>query len=90
MFSIKNKYNKILLISVVILTIFGIIMIYSASHIWALYKFNNALKYAIFQLLFAGLGFVLMKINNINLFNLINTCFNSRTWCCKKWIKKLV
>ena len=55
MFSIKNKYNKILLISVVILTIFGIIMIYSASHIWALYKFNNALKYAIFQLLFAGL-----------------------------------
>ena len=62
MFSIKNKYNKILLISVVILTIFGIIMIYSASHIWALYKFNNALKYAIFQLLFAGLGFILMKI----------------------------
>ena len=62
MFSIKNKYNKILLISVVILTIFGIIMIYSASHIWALYKFNNFLKYAIFQLLFAGLGFILMKI----------------------------
>ena len=50
MFSIKNKYNKILLISVVILTIFGIIMIYSASHIWALYKFNNALKYTMKKL----------------------------------------
>ena len=62
MFSIKNKYNKILLTSVAFLTIFGIIMIYSASHVWALYKFDNAFKYAIFQLLFAGIGFILMKM----------------------------
>ena len=62
MLNIKNKYNKILFICVITLIIFGIIMIYSASHVWAVYKFNDAFKYAKQQFIFAILGFILMKI----------------------------
>lgn len=37
-------------------------MIYSASYIWAEYKFNDAFKYVKQQLIFAILGFILIKI----------------------------
>ena len=41
----KNKnIDLILLISVIAISIFGIIMIYSSSNIWAEYKFNDAFK----------------------------------------------
>ena len=37
----KNRIDKILIAAIIILSIFGIIMIYSASSIWAEYKFND-------------------------------------------------
>ena len=40
-----KKYDKLLLIAVIIIAIFGIVMIYSASSIWAEYKYNDAFKY---------------------------------------------
>ena len=41
----KKKYDIILFIAVIILITFGLIMIYSASSIWAEYKFNDSFKY---------------------------------------------
>ncbi len=61
------KSNKILLISVIVLSIFGIIMIYSSSYVWAEYKYNNAFKYALHQSLFFIIGlFVLYVVSKIN------------------------
>ena len=59
----KNKnIDLILLISVIAISIFGIIMIYSSSNIWAEYKFNDAFKYLKMQGLFLIVGSVLMII----------------------------
>ena len=54
--------NKVLFITTIILSIFGLIMIYSSSYVWASYKFNNAFKYAINQGIFLVLGIVLMLV----------------------------
>lgn len=59
----ENKnIDLILLISVIAISIFGIIMIYSSSNIWAEYKFNDAFKYLKMQGLFLIVGIVLMII----------------------------
>lgn len=61
------KIDKILLITTIILIIFGIIMIYSSSNIWALYKYNDSLKFARSQFFFFLIGlviiYILQKIN---------------------------
>ena len=54
--------NKTLLITVITLSIFGIIMIYSASSVWAQYKYNDQFKYVKAQALFFIVGLVLMYI----------------------------
>ena len=51
-----------LILSVITIVIFGIIMIYSASYIWAEYKFNDSLKYVKQQFLFAIIGIIIMII----------------------------
>ncbi len=62
-----KKYAKILLIAVMILSIFGIIMIYSSSNIWASYRYNNPYKFVLSQSVFFLIGliiiFILRKIN---------------------------
>ncbi len=57
-----KKMDYKLFISVVIISIFGAIMIYSSSHIWALYKFNDAYKYLKNQSIFLCLGIFLMIV----------------------------
>ena len=57
-----KKIDWTLLISVIIISIFGILMIYSASYIWAEYKYNDALKYVKNQGLFFIVGLILMII----------------------------
>ena len=57
-----KKIDKILLISVVILSLFGLLMIYSSSSIWATYKFNDPYKYLKTQAIFLILGFIIIKI----------------------------
>jgi len=42
--------------------ILGCIMIYSASNIWALYKFNDSFKYLKHQFLFLSIGILIMII----------------------------
>ena len=62
----KNRY-LIIFISITILSIFGLIMIYSASNIWSEYKFNTPFKYVRNQSIFFLIGLVLMYIvSNIN------------------------
>ena len=58
----KNKPELLLLISVIVISIFGLIMIYSASYIWAEYKFNDAFKFVKNQGIFFIVGVVLMII----------------------------
>lgn len=55
-----KKLDYTLLFSIIILSIFGIIMIYSASYIWAEYKYNDPLKFVKNQLIFLILGIILM------------------------------
>ena len=52
----KNKVDLILFISILTISIFGLIMIASASSIWAEYKFNDPLKFVKNQGLFFLLG----------------------------------
>lgn len=56
------KRKNIILLITLFLTLFGIVMIYSASYVWAEYKFNNPYKFVIHQSIFAIIGIILMFI----------------------------
>lgn len=56
----KKQLDIVLFIAVTILVLFGLVMIYSASSIWAEYKFNDAFKYVKQQGLFIVIGIILM------------------------------
>ena len=55
-----KKYSRLLIISIIIITLFGALMIYSASSVWAEYKFNDQYKYLKSQLIFLILGYLVM------------------------------
>ena len=57
-----KKLDKTLLISITILSLFGLLMIYSSSNIWAEYKYNDPYKYLKSQSLFLILGFIIIYI----------------------------
>ncbi len=57
-----KKFDYLLFISVIALAIFGIIMIYSASSIWAEYKFNDSFHYLKYQTIFFLIGIIIMWI----------------------------
>ncbi|MBM7715581.1 stage V sporulation protein E [Siminovitchia sp. FSL H7-0308] len=75
----KSTPDFILIIVTCTLLAFGLIMVYSASAVWANYKFNDSFFFAKRQLLFAGLGFAamffMMKIDY---------------WSWRKWAKPLL
>ena len=58
----KKRIKLYLLLSTIILSIFGIIMITSASYVWAEYKFNDPLKFMKNQTLFFLIGLLFMYI----------------------------
>jgi len=59
--------DKTLLIAVIILMIISLFMIYSASYVWAEYKFDNPFKYVINQGIFSVIGlFIMLIISKIN------------------------
>ena len=58
----NRNLSKLLTILVMVLAIFGVIMIYSSSSIWAEYKFHNEYKFLISQSIFLIIGFILMQI----------------------------
>ena len=57
-----KKMDYLLLFSVVILSLFGLMMIYSSSCVWAEYKFNNSYHYVINQFIFFLIGLFIMII----------------------------
>ena len=57
-----KRVDIILLIGIIIISIFGLLMIYSASYVWADYKFDNPYKFVITQGLFLIIGYIMMVI----------------------------
>lgn len=57
-----KKYNKLLLLAVILISLFGLLMIYSSSNIWAEYKYNDPYKYLKSQAIFIIIGYILMII----------------------------
>ena len=67
----KLRIDKVLLIVTVILVIFGLLMVYSASNVVALYKYDDAYYFIKRQAIFAGIGISLMiLIINIDIYKL--------------------
>ena len=60
----KIKYDKTLFLTVVILSIFGLLMIYSSSSIWANYKFHDSFHYLKYQTIFFIIGIIIMIITS--------------------------
>ena len=59
-----KKSNLLLLISVIIISLFGLLMIYSSSYVWAEYKFDDSYKFLKSQAIFLILGYILMFITS--------------------------
>lgn len=57
-----KKERILLIIAVVLLSLFGLIMIYSASNIWSEYKFNDPYKYLKSQGLFLIISYIALFI----------------------------
>lgn len=65
--NIRKKFDYILLFSIVGLCLFGLMMIYSSSSIWAEYKFNNSFHYVTNQFIFFVVGlFLMLVVSKIN------------------------
>ena len=61
------KFDKILFFSVIILSIFGLLMIYSSSSIWAEYKFDDSFHFLKYQTIFFIIGLLVMiVVSNID------------------------
>lgn len=60
----KKRFDYILFGAVILISIFGIVMIYSASSIWAEFKFHDAFKYVKQQSFFFIVGIVVMLISS--------------------------
>ena len=63
-----KKYTKFLILAVFMLMILSLLMIYSASFVWAEYKFDNKFHYVflegIFIILGLGVLYIISKINH--------------------------
>ena len=58
----KTYFDMVLFITVLAIAAFGIIMIFSASEIWAEYKFHDPFKFARQQMIFCCSGIILMLV----------------------------
>lgn len=58
----KNNIDKILFLAVIIISIFGLIMIFSSSSIWSEYKFNDKFHYIKYQGIFLIVSIIIMLI----------------------------
>ena len=57
---IKGSYDTIFLVLVIILTLFGLVMDFSASYAYAFNRFGDSFYFLKHQAFFAGLGFIAM------------------------------
>ncbi len=58
----KSKLDILLVIGIIAISIFGVVMVYSSSYIWAEYKFDDPFKYVKNQGLFLIVGLICMYI----------------------------
>ncbi|WP_277677817.1 stage V sporulation protein E [Gracilibacillus dipsosauri] len=58
----KQSSDRFLIIVILAILAIGVLMVYSASSIWAEYKFNDSFYFLKRQLLFAGIGVIFMFI----------------------------
>jgi len=58
----RKQIDILLLVTVIIMATFGVIMIYSASSIWAEYKFNDPFKFAKAQAIFLIFGIIMVLV----------------------------
>ena len=77
-----KKMDKLLLISVIILSLFGLLMIYSSSNVWASYKFNDPYKYLKTQGIFLIMGYFLIYFVSKIPFNLYKKYSNKILLIC--------
>lgn len=56
----KRNIDILLVVAIVLLSVFGLLMIYSASYVWADYKFNDPYKFVKNQGIFFIIGLFLM------------------------------
>ena len=63
----RKKMHIYLFTSVIVLSLFGLLMIYSSSYIWAEYKFNDPFRYVKQQGLFLVVGtFLMIFVSKLN------------------------
>lgn len=55
-----KKFDNKLFIAVILISLFGILMIYSSSSIWAEYKYNDSFRYLKLQSIFFIIGLLIM------------------------------
>lgn len=74
-----KKIDYLLLLGIGIISLFGLLMIYSASYVWAEYKFNDPYKFVRTQAIFLGISYILMylvlKVPYTKYLNRANTIF---------------
>ena len=56
-----KKEQRNIILTIMLLLSLGLLMIYSSSYIWALYKFNNKYHYLIYQLIFLCVSLIISK-----------------------------
>lgn len=56
------REGKILKYTIILFSIFGVIMIYSSSYIWSEYKFNTPYHFVVQQIVFLIMGIIIMNI----------------------------
>lgn len=78
----KERIDYGLVVAVVFISLFGIIMIYSASYIWAEYKFHNPYKFVLNQGIFFVLGMISMIIISKIDYHLYEKKFKSILFLC--------
>ena len=57
-----KKVDWLLLIGIIMISLFGLLMIYSASYVWAEYKFGDSYKFVKTQGLFLILSYILILV----------------------------
>ncbi len=55
-----RKVDWLLLFGIIVISLFGLLMIYSASYVWAEYKFGDAYKFVKTQGIFLIVGYMVM------------------------------
>ena len=79
----NKKIEWLLLVSITIISLFGIVMIYSASNIWEEYKYQDAFKYVRHQAIFFVIAKSVIAINDISIIAIMiieaPVCFARKT-----------